>query len=285
MTGSADAALDYARRGWPVFPCHWAGDRRKRPLIEHGLHKASRDESQIRDWWHRWPSALIGVPTGRSNGFVVLDIDVKGDTYGFDTLVDLAILSDTPMAHTASGGLHVYFVAPDHPEIRNTAGQRGRGIGHGLDWRGERGYVIAPSPGSGYSWDPHCNLDTVPLAAVPAGLLPRQPTQPAKIGRPPKPTIGLSPYADAALDGACRRIIAAANGEQESTLNGEAFAIGTLAGAGEIPPDFARRALIWAARQMPDYYHRHPWRATEIERKVNRAFSDGMRQPREARRA
>ena len=43
-------------------------------------------------------------------------------------------------------------------------------------------------------------------------------------------------------------------------------------------------ALIWAARQIPDYDHRHPWRAAEIETKVNRAFTDGMRQPRAARR-
>jgi hypothetical protein len=55
--------------------------------------------------------------------------------------------------------------------------------------------------------------------------------------------------------------------------------------AGAIPSDFARRALIWAARQIPDYDHRHPWRAAEIERKVNHAFEGGMRHPREARRA
>jgi putative DNA primase/helicase len=281
------AALHYTRRGWPVFPCQWAGDSRKRPLIERGLHAATVDQAQIRHWWSRWPHALIGTPTGKAMGSVVLDVDVKRpEANGFDTLADLghSILPDTPMAHTASGGLHVYFRLPDHLQIRNTAGERGAGIGPGLDWRGEGGFVILPSPNSGYSWDSHWNIDTVALAAIPITLLPRTPERPAPI-RPVRPAGGLSPYADAALDTACRRIIVAPAGEQELTLNGEAFSIGTFAGAGAVPSDFARRALIWAARQIPDYDHRHPWRAAEIEAKVNRAFGDGMRYPREARRA
>jgi hypothetical protein len=287
MTGALDDTLDYARRGWPVFPCFWQGKRKKRPLVERGLHAASCDGWQIRDWWRRWPDALIGVPTGRASGFVVLDIDVKGAVNGFDTLCDLgfAILPDVPIAHTASGGLHLYFEPPKHPEIRNSTGERGCGIGRGLDWRGEGGYVIVPSSRSGYHWDSQRDLDTAPLAPVPTALLPREPPRPTATARPVKPTAGLSPYAEAALHGACRHIIEAPAGEQETTLNNEAFAIGTLAGAGGIPSDFARRALIWAARQMPDYDHRHPWRAAEIERKVNRAFEDGMRHPREARRA
>jgi hypothetical protein len=95
----------------------------------------------------------------------------------------------------------------------------------------------------------------------------------------------LSPYAEGALDRACRAIIGAPDGEQETTLNGEAFSIGTLAGAGAIPADFARRTLIWAAQRMPDFDCRHPWRTAEIVRKVNRAFEDGVRHPRERRRA
>jgi putative DNA primase/helicase len=286
MICGLDAALGYARRGWPVFPCQWQGERRKRPLVERGLHSATRDEAQIGDWWRRWREALIGIPTGRPSGFVALDVDLKGEAFDLDTLADLGfgILPDTPIVHTVSGGLHLYFRAPDHPEIRNTAGDRGAGIGRGLDWRGEGGFVIAPSPGSGYWWDPHWNLDTTPLAPVPAALPPRNP-KPAATPRPIRPAPGLSPYGEAALDAACRRIIVAPDGEQEQTLNAECFAIGSLAGVNAIPPEFARRALQWAARQIPDYDHRHPWRAAEIENKINRAFADGMRRPREAHRA
>lgn len=279
--------LDYAARGWPVFPCHWVGERRKRPLTAHGLHDASRDPAIIAGWWRRWPEALIGVPTGRAIGAVVLDVDVKDDrANGFDTLDTLgfAILPETPMVHTASGGLHLYFVAPEGVDFRNTGGARGRGIGPGLDWRGTGGYVIAPSAGSGYAWDPIWNFDTVSPAFVPRALLPQQ-LDPRACVWPINPTRGLSPYGEAALDSACRRIIEAPNGEQEATVNAECFAIGTLAGADGIPADFAGRALIWAAQQMPDYDRRRPWLAREIEAKVQRAFGDGMRQPREARRA
>jgi putative DNA primase/helicase len=287
MTGALEPALGYARRGWPVFPCHWAGEQRKRPLIERGLLGATRDEAQIRDWWGRWPNALIGIPTGRATGFVVLDVDTKGAVNGFDTLAELgfAILPNTPMVHTPTGGLHLDFRALDNPEIRNTAGAKGRGIGVGLDWRGEGGYVVVPSPGSGYHWDPHWNVDTVPLHPVPNALLPREPARLLTGARSVRPATGLSPYAEGALDGACRRIIAAPDGEQEQTLNGEAFAIGGLAGAGALPIDFARGVLIWAARQIPNYNRRHLWRAREIEVKVNRAFEDGMRCPRKLRRA
>jgi hypothetical protein len=282
-----DTPLRYAARGWPVFPCHFEGPKRKRPLTPHGFHDATRDESIIRAWCRRWPDALIGVPTGRVSGFVVLDVDVKRPTAnGYDTLdaLGLPILPNTPMVHTASGGLHLYFAPPQHVEIGCTEGEKGCGIGPGLDWRGEGGYVIAPSPGSGYSWDPHWNPDTALMAPVLAVLLPRSP-EPATPIRPVKPITGLSPYAEAALDSACRRILAAPAGEQEATINGECFGIGTLAGANAIPADFARRALIWAARQIRDHDQQRPWRAREIEAKVTRAFDDGMQRPREARRA
>jgi hypothetical protein len=214
----------------------------------------------------------------------VLDVDVKDDrANGYDALdaLGFAVLPETPMVHTASGGLHLYFARPDHPEIRNTAGDRGRGIGPGLDWRGEGGYVIVPAPGSGYDWDPVLNFATADLAPVPVALLPREPQRIAEAA-PVKPTIGLSPYAEEALDAACRRIKAARAVEQEATLNGEAFAIGTLAGAGAVPADFARRALVRTAQQIPDYDHRRPWRAAELVRKVERAFDEGTRQPRGA---
>jgi hypothetical protein len=282
-----DAALGYAARGWPRFPCQWQGLRRKHPLTVHGHLDASTDPAVITAWWRRWPKALIGVSTGRASGFVVLDVDVKyADRYGFDTLDALGVtfLPETPMVHTASNGLHLYFALPDFIEIACTEGERGSGIGPGLDWRGASGYVIAPSPGSGYSWDPHWNFDTVALAPVPTALFPREPERPAAAVRPVRPTAGLSPYAEAALDSACRRIIAAPAGQQEVILNAECFAIGTLAGAGGIPSDFARRALIYAARQIPDYDHRRPWRARDIVSKVNRAFDQGKQRPREARR-
>jgi Bifunctional DNA primase/polymerase, N-terminal len=65
------AALNYAKRGLPVFPCRRAD---KSPLAPHGFKDATTDHQQIRQWWSKWPSAMIGMPTGMASGIVVIDI-------------------------------------------------------------------------------------------------------------------------------------------------------------------------------------------------------------------
>jgi hypothetical protein len=280
MADALDTALAYAAvYDWPLFPCQWAGPGRKRPLVKYWRALATADAGQLTRWFHQWPQALIALATGAVSGRDVLDIDVKDPRRnGLDTLDGLgfAVLPDTPIAHTASGGLHIHFAHVDG--LRNTAGSRGRGIGDGLDWRGDGGFVILPSEGSGYRWDDHCG-PALPLAAIPAALLPRNPP-PARATRPVEPFDGLSPYARAALNRACRAIIDARAGEQEQTLHRECFAIGTLAGAGGIPEGFARRALTWAARQLHSYRSREPWHASELDRKVSVSFTRGRARPR-----
>lgn len=284
-----NAALRYADFGWPVFPCQWQGQGRKRPLTEHGLKDATTDTAILTGWWTSQPEALIGVPTGESIALVVLDIDRKeGGPDGLVTLgqIDCPILPLTPTVHTASGGMHLYFRRPEGG-LRNTNSDRGRGIGCGLDWRGDGGYVILPSPGSGYRWDRRLHFGRYKPVPVPGTLLPKERSAQewSKTERPVSPVIGLSRYAEAALDAAARAIINAPCGEQEATLNSESFGIGTLAGAGGVPADFAKKVLVWAARQMRDHDPGRPWRPGEVEFKVARAFADGMRHPRDGRHA
>jgi hypothetical protein len=203
-----DAALDYAARGYRVFPCR----DKNTPLVK--WHEAaSCDLIRIVAWWDKWPAALIGTPTGEVD--VVLDCDPPS---GIDTLDELGwpFWFSTPTSHTPRGGLHAHFAIPPG-NIRNTAGQRGRGIGINLDWRGEGGYVVMPSPGSGYTWDEHLSLNQ-PLAEVPPELLPRE-TINLAVARSAtiKPAAcGFDRYAEGALDAACRAILAARCGEQEA---------------------------------------------------------------------
>ncbi|HET6497059.1 MAG TPA: bifunctional DNA primase/polymerase, partial [Thermoleophilia bacterium] len=57
------AALDFAARGLPVFPCK----ADKAPLTAHGYKDATTNENTIRAWWGRRPDAEIGVATGEAH--------------------------------------------------------------------------------------------------------------------------------------------------------------------------------------------------------------------------
>lgn len=139
------AALRYGERGYPVFPAE-IRDGQKKPLIrigkgaDHGKH-ASTDPEQIRRWWARWPLAMIGLPTGKRSGVVVLDIDRKN---GVDGLANLRAIGVDPfqlspvVAQTPSGGLH-FFMRYGGP-LKNSAGL----LAAGVDVRGDGGIVILP---------------------------------------------------------------------------------------------------------------------------------------------
>lgn len=150
------AALAYARRGVPVFPCEPGA---KRPLTRNGHWDATTDARVIERWWKGWPSANVGVPTGKKSGVVVLDVDV--DDGGLESLAKLeragAPTPKTARARTGGGGIHVFFRYPRGTEIRNSAGL----LGAGLDVRGEGGYVVVPPS---RTLDPYVWVDSSPLA-------------------------------------------------------------------------------------------------------------------------
>jgi Bifunctional DNA primase/polymerase, N-terminal len=150
------AALAYARRGVPVFPCEPGA---KRPLTRNGHWDATTDSRVVERWWKRWPSANVGVPTGEKSGVVVLDVDVDDGGPGSLAKLERAVAPapKTAWARTGGGGIHVFFRYPRGTEIRNSAGL----LGPGLDVRGEGGYVVVPpSRTQGpYEW-----VDRSPLA-------------------------------------------------------------------------------------------------------------------------
>jgi hypothetical protein len=151
------AALRLAERGRPVFPCRVAN---KRPLVPRGFHEASTDPEAIRRWWTRWPTALIGMPTGASSGMVVVDLDVKNGHDGiaaFEALRAGRELPPHPLVQTRSGGRHLYFATVPGRTIRCSASR----LAPGVDVRGDGGYVITP-PSPGYE-----PLHRAPLAPPP----------------------------------------------------------------------------------------------------------------------
>ena len=197
------AALDYARLGWPVIPLHsvvndWCscGDPEckspaKHPLTEHGTHDATTDAAIIRAWWQRWPWANIGV-VGADVFF--LDIDVKkgkrGDVILEQLTAEHSALPDTALQYTASGGQHYVFRQPTGRKI----GNRTNALGNGIDIRGHNGYIvvepsIAIDPRNGqtapYEWEASSSpLDDQAIADAPAWLLQLLQQPEAKITAP-----------------------------------------------------------------------------------------------------
>jgi Bifunctional DNA primase/polymerase, N-terminal len=148
VTRNGLGAAAYARAGWPVFPVRPSQPdcpapescTCKAPLTRHGVDGATTDLAAVERYWYGHPNANVAIATGWP-GPVVLDVDIAHGRPGYVSLNQAirAGLVPAPMAtvRTPSGGLHLYY-AP-------TAGQRNGSLPErGLDWRAERGYVLAP---------------------------------------------------------------------------------------------------------------------------------------------
>lgn len=187
-----DAAIDYIKAGILIFPIHGTENGRctcgrkncsspgKHPATKNGFKAATREAVQVTKWWSDHPSHNIGVPTGKVNGFFVLDIDVgkKGD----ETLDNLqrkyGRLPSTVTANTGGGGNHYFFKYPSEG-IANSAGT----IGSGVDIRGDGGYVVvAPSDhisGKKYSWQNERKLDLSLIVEAPEWLTSKRRNSPS----------------------------------------------------------------------------------------------------------
>lgn len=257
-----DAALAYARRGWPVFPCR--ADT-KAPLVTGGLKSASVDVAQIRAWWQRWPNAMIGLPLGGATGLFALDFDPREDMdpetgevrrYGY---VDLKAeteamiggeLPPTAASRTPSGGFHVFYRQPEGEPVRN----RGNLPRH-VDVRGEGGYVIAPpsmrADGVPYAWVDGRDPDACPPVEAPAALVrllrsrAAAPAVAAAAGvRAVEADEAVRRYALAAMDREIDALRRLGRGGRNDALNRAALSLGSLAGAGALSEAVARAALL-----------------------------------------
>lgn len=136
----SEAAARFAAAGVPVFPC-LPGE--KRPLVLRGFHDATADPAQVAEWWSRWPSANIGIPTGAVSGVEVVDVDVHPTGTGFPAFREAHRQGHAAgwaaLVRTPSGGLHAYY--PVNPDRAQSSWQAARAH---VDFRGDGGYIIAP---------------------------------------------------------------------------------------------------------------------------------------------
>ncbi len=294
------AAVEWARRGIPVFPLHdTAGGRCSCHSVCHRPAKhprvrwqdaATTDLRTIREWWRRWPSANIGGSIGAAGVFVV-DVDGRG---GRESLASWEATCG-PLRPTYAvrsgridGGEHRWYTA-DRP-IRNR-----QGVLPGVDVRGIGGYVVLP-PSWHASGRPYRALSPYSaLAPAPAALLDLvigeasseanpEPAEwmDAEVTVPERPWWAVSP-ARATDDrprrrvwgmvgAACRRIEAAERGERHRTLVRECYRIGGYLECAGMTEEDVAAALIEAG---------HVCGASDPERHVGDGLRAGLAAPRE----
>jgi hypothetical protein len=267
------AALAYARRGWPVFPCEVGGKRPLGRLAPHGLKDGTTDGDVIRTWWEAEPQANIGLPTGIH--FDVLDID------GPDALDELE-RSGQPGDPDIEGptvatprGWHCYLAPTGRGNGVNIGGLAG------VDWRGRGGYVVAPlsrkEDGTRWTWMTGTPQDLgpdTPITAAPAwvlALFDRKATPAAGPGAIRH--AGLTGYGCAALERELGKLVMAPEGTRNHTLNRSAHSLGQLIGGGVLTVDEVGDALLLTAMRIG---------LTELEATatIKSGLAAGLRSPR-----
>lgn len=279
LTRNRDAALEYAARGWHVFPIQ---RNEKEPLsisgvITNGHNGATTDPDLITRMWRDNALANVGINTGAS-GLVVIDIDMnpwKGKV-GATTWAELIHLHKNPDTYTVttwSGGRHLFFSDPDG-EVRNSTSKLGKDV----DTRGAGGYVVAaPSTvRDGEHVGKYVVTRDVPLLYRPQWLV-------DALARPePRQRVTGAPLA--AQERVLRRVRYLADelreapeGEGNSTAARVAYMAGQYVGAGQIDEGDAIGILLDA---VLNWQHRNPRGADALRSTIERQVSEGAKNAR-----
>lgn len=233
-----EAALWYAERGYPVFPC---SPNSKIPFAgTSGCKEATTSIEQITSWWTRWPDANVAMATGSTSGLYVVDIDVPSS----------ALMTQLPLtwiAQTRSGGWHYIYRLPDGLRLANTAKKSPNAIHPEADTRGEGGYIVVyPSTidGKAYAW--HNDVEPVELPQWIMDKVKPPETLSLALARPLYRLTSTS-WAQRALDEECRTVSSTGEGGRNQVLVRAAFKVGQIVGAGHLSGAVAADELLSAA--------------------------------------
>ncbi|PWE52296.1 hypothetical protein DEM27_31645 [Metarhizobium album] len=265
-----DVARAYIAAGISVFPCReskqWGEDQstgewieysEKAPYTSNGLKGATTSARIVNIWFgEKYPTGVIGVPTGEKLGAWVLDLDRHGDRDGHKWLADMeakhGALPPTARASTANGGTHIFFRHVDG--VRNRAA-----IASGVDTRGEGGYIVAPgsvmADGRRYQWLDH-EADGIPdIADAPDWLLdlviakaPQPVERQAREYRYQPEDASAARYASRSFEMELENLASAPKGQRGQQLFASACNIGEFVAGGHISRSDAEQGLIDAAR-------------------------------------
>ncbi len=198
------AALAYAAKNWPVFPCNG-----KRPCVLGGFHAATLLVETITLWWSElFPKANIGIPTGSRIGAWVLDVDAPDGHISLARFeAEHGKLPLTLEQRTGGGGRHLFFKLLPGQIVRNSASK----VAPGIDVRGEGGYIVA-APSLHESGEEYGFVNDAPIVEAPDALMELVLNSP--------PTIN--------GDDCVKAVLEAHEGTRNDTLNKAAFRLGKL---------------------------------------------------------
>lgn len=135
-----EAAIQWAKRGVPVFPCGMD----KSPLTKNGHLDATTDLNKVRELFEFYgDNVMIGARMGAESKLFACDFDLykEGAKEYMEELAERGLLTDTQMHTTRSGGVHlIYRSDKAYPNCKPHAG---------VEIKGEGGYIIVP-PSAGY---------------------------------------------------------------------------------------------------------------------------------------
>lgn len=141
-----EAALEYAARGWPVFPAN----KNKEPYIADGVLRATTNPDQIEEWWDEFPKANIAMDVGGA-GMMVIDLD-PGHDWG-ELEDNVGEIPETKLvSRTPRGGEHLFF-ALDEDEVVSPSASK---IAKKVDVRSFHSYVLLPPSSThdgSYEWE------------------------------------------------------------------------------------------------------------------------------------
>ena len=283
-------AKTIATAHYRIFPCYYDPvSGKKPPRIKDGFKQATDDIKQIEVWKELWlrPDTLIGMITGEANQLNIMDLDPKNNPDLYALIPDWQSLTPK-IIKTPSGGYHLYFRYDPNCPIKSTTGSSKTGIGHGIDTRGEGGYVIIPPSminGIGYvnfgekkNFAPH-DLPTWPEKYLVESIRLAAKTKPStrgatKVSQSSKERD--SEWALRYLQKACDEIKNAESGSRNSTLNAVAHSVGKWIGSDALDYKDAYEKLHAAALENP---YKPPLEHEEVDFTINHAFREGMQTP------
>ncbi|WP_165074261.1 bifunctional DNA primase/polymerase [Paludisphaera rhizosphaerae] len=159
-----DAAIEYARAGFRVVPCH---PRAKEPAIAGWQHRATDDERMVRHWFENGPYRNVALLMG--GGVFAVDLDGDEGVESWGRLVHGRKVPCTATAATGGGGWHYLFRTTQKIAPRV-------GVETGVDIRGDGSIIVVapsihPETGNAYRWVYHPG--DVAIALAPGWLLDR----------------------------------------------------------------------------------------------------------------